>query len=622
MPKRSKTTKRKGIPADGIRVIEVRVRNFRSLRAVDLNLDRITVLIGANNSGKTSFLEAMSTAMSLARRVITEDDVYLDSGEIKAPKDRTITIDILIRPADKDGKILDTFPQGSYWTTLWGLAISQDENDNDFLGLRTQYKWSEEQSEYLLERRYLEDWPPVPSDWEKAKVKDKGFVTAAHLEPMALYYMDAKRDIEDDFRRTGSFWRRLTNDLGLRIEDIEAFEETLNKLNEKIVKKSDVLKHLKTNLDELYDIVSSEKSGVEVTPVPQHLRDLGKGIDINFSTKGAQSFPLVRHGMGTRSLASLLVFRAYMSWRASHLKADAIHPMLALEEPEAHLHPQAQRALFSHIKEIPGQLILSTHSPYVAAQARVADLRHFRKDGSQSLVTQMNLTGLNEEDLRKMDRSVLNTRGDILFARALVLFEGETEEQALPVIAEEYWNVNLHRIGIACVGVGGAGNYLPFLRLAASFGMHWCILSDGEPAAVKDLDAALKGIGTKRADCSNVIVLPNGQNFEKYIVNSGYHAEVEAMLSKVEGPDYVDDFIAQKHGQKGKGGIARDYKSTEGRNRALVDILTHGSTKYGKPLAQEVACCVEIGRRFPEAIRLLLEDVSKNMGLPVRKISN
>ena len=153
MPSRKHTAK------DGIRVIEVRIRNFRSLLAVDVKLDRITMLIGANNSGKTSFLEAMSAAMSIGRRVITEDDVYLDSKELKAPKDRVITIDILIRPTDREGNVLDNFPQGSYWTTLWGLAISQDENDNDFLGLRTQYKWSDEQGEYVLERRFLKIGP-------------------------------------------------------------------------------------------------------------------------------------------------------------------------------------------------------------------------------------------------------------------------------------------------------------------------------------------------------------------------------------------------------------------------------------------------------------------------------
>src|SRR5437870_666694 len=102
MPRRQAVARQRGAVRDGIRLIELRVRNFRSLKAVDIKLDRITMLIGANNSGKTSLLEAMSAAMSVGRRVITEDDVYLDSDEIKAPKDRAITIDTLIRPTDQD----------------------------------------------------------------------------------------------------------------------------------------------------------------------------------------------------------------------------------------------------------------------------------------------------------------------------------------------------------------------------------------------------------------------------------------------------------------------------------------------------------------------------------------
>ncbi|MEA3283263.1 MAG: AAA family ATPase [Euryarchaeota archaeon] len=47
----------------GIKIIEVRIRNFRSLKEVNVSLDWLTVLIGENNSGKTSFLDALSAAI-------------------------------------------------------------------------------------------------------------------------------------------------------------------------------------------------------------------------------------------------------------------------------------------------------------------------------------------------------------------------------------------------------------------------------------------------------------------------------------------------------------------------------------------------------------------------------
>src|SRR5258708_17179905 len=97
---------------------------------------------------------------------------------------------------------------------------------------------------------------------DKATVKDKsGIISAAQVDPISLNYMDARRDIDEDLRRQGSFWRRLTSDLGLDDKTIEKFEAILSKLNEEIIDKSVVLKHVKENLGLLEYVVGSEKSG-------------------------------------------------------------------------------------------------------------------------------------------------------------------------------------------------------------------------------------------------------------------------------------------------------------------------------------------------------------------------
>ncbi|OOP55831.1 MAG: hypothetical protein AYP45_12400 [Candidatus Brocadia carolinensis] len=354
----------------GIRIVEVRVRNFRSLKSVDLSLNRLTLLIGPNNSGKTSFLEALFAAMGAGRRVLSSDDIYIKPNESSPPYNRSILIDVLIRPIKEDGTFSDTFPEGSYWLNLWRNGIAQDDNDNDFMAFRTKLTWKQESAEYSVERQFLREWISDSSKIEDAEIiSEAGTVSAKQLEPMALHFMDAKRDIDDDMRRQGSFWRRMTSDLGLSDEDIKSFEKILTNINEGIVKKSGVLKHLESALGDLYNVMSGEREGIELAPVARKLRDLTKGIDVNFTTKGSQAFPLIRHGMGTRSMASILVFRAFMKWRSLMAKEDAVHPMLALEEPEAHLHPQAQRALFGQIREIPGQVIISSHSPYVVFHA-------------------------------------------------------------------------------------------------------------------------------------------------------------------------------------------------------------------------------------------------------------
>ena len=290
--------------SSGIRVDWVRIANFRSLVEIEVPLAALTLLVGANNAGKTSFLDAIYIAIGAGRRQVGPEEIYIAPQETTTPKDREAVIDIRILPVSNDGKTQEHFGEGSYWTNLWGNGIAQDDDLNDFVGLRTRIHHSLAHDGYVVDRFFLREWKNT--DWIDSI--EGGRVAAAQIEPIHLQYIDAKRDLEDDLRRTGSFWRRLTGDLGLEDSDVESFERTLLELNSAIMEKSEVLRHLKNNLSDLQRVVADSKSDVDVSPVARRLQDLSKGIDVTFASDGTQPFPLVRHGMGTRSLASLLVF--------------------------------------------------------------------------------------------------------------------------------------------------------------------------------------------------------------------------------------------------------------------------------------------------------------------------
>ncbi len=608
----------------GIAITTVRVSNFRALSNIEVELNDLTVLIGANNAGKTSFLDAMFAAIGAGRKTLGADDVRLEPAEATAPKTRLITIDVLVRPIGTNGKIVDAYPAGSFWTNLWGTSgLAMDDNGSEMTPIRTQLIWSAVRGEYVMERRFLKEWRSFNS-WLGTPANDRP-VAASLIEPIALHYVDAKRDLEDDLRRQGSFWRRLTEDLGLDPAEVIALEETLSQINQTIVEKSEILKHLKANMAGLQSVVSADSGGVEISPVARKLRDLSKGVDVSFGIEGAQSFPLARHGMGTRSLASLLVFRAYASWR--HKKAteggDQVHSILALEEPESHLHPQAQRSLFGHIKQIPGQRVVSTHSPYLAGQAQLDELRLFMKKAGTTVVSKIDLSGLTDSnDVRQLQETVIDTRGDILFARAVVLFEGQTEEQALPLWAQEYWGTSIHELGFCFVRVNGT-NYFPFIYLAKALGIPWYVIADGEPTPVKDLDAALrKAAEDESFKNQQVVVHPAGMNFESQLLADGYQAEIEAALDAMNGaPGYLDDYIKDMHGQKKRKGLIRDYQSAGGRERAAFDAISGAKTSVAKHLAKTIIALPDPARRFPSTIEKIFALVSTAEGLK-KAVSN
>lgn len=506
----------------GIVVKEIRVRNYRCLRSVDVELDLLTVLIGENNAGKTSFLNALHSAIGAGQRVISSEDVFLQKNEVSAPKNRPIAIDILIRPTDDQGKIVDVFPQGSPWLELWGLGVVQDEDERDQVAIRTQFKWNAIKTEYVLERRFLKDWQKDSAKWEDSKPVEGVGVSAQHIEPLALYLLDAKRDIADDLRARGSFWSKMVDEHGLSAEDVKRIEEDLSEINKDIVESSDVLTHIQSHLKDFHETLSCDEDSVSITPLARHLRDLSRGMDVVLSTRGAPPFPLHKQGMGTRSLGTFFTFWAFTTWRQKQGGSSPVHPMMALEEPETHLHPQAQRALFRQIMRMPGQRIISTHSPYICGQSKISNIRHFSKQTEESLVCRIDLgTGekkLTDEDLHKIDRQVMNTRGDMLFARALVFSEGETEEQAIPDFAEKHWGKHPNDMHYGFIGVGGKGNYLPFLRLAESFKIRWFIFSDGEADTITAVNAALAAIGQNAIPNNpRVVFLPGGNKFEAYI---------------------------------------------------------------------------------------------------------
>jgi putative ATP-dependent endonuclease of OLD family len=151
--------------SSGVRIVSIRISNFRSLENIEVEMDELTVLVGANNSGKTSMLDAVQAAVGATRKVLTKDDIFLDDTETDVPKDRSAVIDILLKPTGDNGEATESFPSGSYWTALWGSGVSQAAPDySDQVAIRTKLSWSEVYGDYRTTRNFLQEWKPF-EDW-------------------------------------------------------------------------------------------------------------------------------------------------------------------------------------------------------------------------------------------------------------------------------------------------------------------------------------------------------------------------------------------------------------------------------------------------------------------------
>ncbi|MEX6281315.1 ATP-dependent nuclease [Providencia hangzhouensis] len=175
--------------------------------------------------------------------------------------------------------------------------------------------------------------------------------------------IDAQRDIHSELKEKTSFIGRVLSSVEYNDDDVVALENMVANINKEAIE-SEPLKQLKSHLDNLNQSFEG-KGQTELTPFPKKIRDLSKRFSVHFGESDKSSFSMEYHGMGTRSWASMLTVKAFTELMVKNHEEEVepFFPILAAEVPEAHLHPNAQRTLFEQLRDNPGQVVISTHSP-------------------------------------------------------------------------------------------------------------------------------------------------------------------------------------------------------------------------------------------------------------------
>ncbi len=480
----------------------VRVAGFRGIKDMEIALPRVAVLIGPNNSGKTTLLRAMQLALGDYSRFLCDEDVHIEAN---AECEKVILVDLRIVPVDASGNRTKAFNEE--WAAEFGDKIKAEADGRQFVALRTRCTPNSIKGGFDTSRFTLERWPDMAA-WTTEKLKESRFTT--RFSSMPFIAIEAQRDIHQDLHERTSFIRRVLSGITYDPAAIKTLEDIIKTLNDEAVGKSEDLKSLKLHLEQLNQ--SFQGAGnAEITPFPRKIRDLSKNFSVHFGDSADSSFSMEYHGMGTRSWASLLTVKTFIDLLvAKHDKeSQPCFPILTVEEPEAHLHPNAQRTLYKQLAESVGQVIISTHSPYLAAMADTEDLRCLRRTTDNIDPLRLS-TSLSAEDKRRLQREVIHSRGEILFSKALVLCEGETEEQALPLLFERCLGRDGFALGVNFVGVGGSGKkYLPFFTFARDFHIPVFVFSDGEARGIKDLEKHFRAVyGTVDiARCPHITIL-------------------------------------------------------------------------------------------------------------------
>jgi putative ATP-dependent endonuclease of OLD family len=373
-----------------VQIAKLEIENFRGIREGAVRFSPHTVLVGPNNCGKTTVVEALALLFGRDRMVrqLTEHDFY---GSNPQPIDRIRLVATVIGfDGDDPAQHLDWF-RDDRGIVKWCNAIDgavMPTRDDPSWKLACQVAFAARFHRPSLEvetLRYFHDDDAVgdvfadesPTAFPTRLIRDIGFF----LVPAARTWDRTVSFGSELFRRVVAAGEGQPSESVLSERDrLRAPEAPLER---------------DERLAPIVDRLNEELRGFFRTAPTLHLRvtatdsdGLLESVVSHYAHQGVDlSLPAKRHGSGLLSLQHLLLLLQF-----GRMRAEAHEGFwMALEEPELHVPPALQRRLVHRIQALSQQTFVSTHSPMVATLADPKGVAILRNDGgtltSVSLLT-------------------------------------------------------------------------------------------------------------------------------------------------------------------------------------------------------------------------------------------
>lgn len=396
-----------------MRIKELSWANYRRLPDGNLSVRNHLVLVGPNDSGKSSVVRALHLGLGMAHGQVAAAISERDFTDPALPLTITVTLDGI--DATDRAAFPDEITTGPPEVLVIVVEATMDPADPD----------------QKVVRRYFPD-----AGHTKAPTKDQ-------LATIAFQFVPAARSLLRELGgASGGAVRSLLSGLDLAA-DAAALDAAADAYRTAL-DDSETLKSFRGELAGALTAALPEpvlEADVRVVSEAEILSDPLSGVTVTVDD-GGHSVPLSEQSDGIRALSVLTLLGM------SHKTARIV----AVDEPETHLHPTAQRSIAKSLRVGKGQRVLVTHSPSIVGQMDPMDIAAFRADKHVRQLPSGADIAQHDKTIRHWSHRLIEP----LTARRVVLVEGPSD-QILFERAAELTGVNLDQKGIAVFDLGGAG---------------------------------------------------------------------------------------------------------------------------------------------------------------------
>lgn len=561
-------------------ICKVQVENYRNFEKFSIDLKPFTVIVGANNVGKSNLLNAMRLVInqdlsinssvkhlevadfnndvidSFKKKILDGDDpvlpvikVTVDLGGEMTDEQRRVLYDWFLDKERKVARITFKFePQGRWM-------------------VKDRPTWLEDQQDYIVQQRTKKSADEkiingiyFPIEAYRSRLYGGQFEVSALDYAMHTYLKmevvealrDAKKELlsESEHKLLYKILDQCSGDNGYKpiqdhLYDIQALLDASKPL-------ADVKTQVEKVLDEI-NLTHDAGQKVGFSFISPETKEILKRVGLQYT---GISSSIERNGLGRNNVLYISLILSHLGSLAATLCKFRI---ISIEEPEAHLYPMLEDHLAEYLaseensrEKIPGrddkpsilneQVIVTSHSTHIVSRLSLSNLvviyvnQKTGKPDTYWPLSNLDLTKKYDQSTRDYLTKYLNaTQSKLLFGRKLILVEGIAEQLLIPTFYQKLYGNKFIKMGYSLVNVEGL-SFRRFLKIVdGSYQIDCKVITD------KDKNTRAGNLSSDYKDHDTISIhVSETTTFEKDIIKVNASGEFRNTILTAIADTYVD----------------------------------------------------------------------------------
>lgn len=580
----------------------ISIRNFRNFKDVKINFSEgFQTIIGENNIGKSNLYWAVRLVLdrnlSYNARYLSVTDIHGFKKEITSDQNVIISIDVFSEnladfPTFHSLKTSDTTARITYLFAHKSL-FSEDKEVEEPVEL-SHFRWQLYAGGNSLE---VDDLLQLDA------------ISFKDLEGINLYYINAFRNIHSELHgNTRSLLSKYCQSREDSESELESVKSILRSSSDEL-NKLEFVPDVASNIQKKGKDIAGQYFSfpISINFISNFDADAWSQLNLFYNSGTSGDIPIQLLGLGQKNILYLSLFIAELENSSSKHEIN----LLLIEEPEAHLHPQLQRILFSKLNDLKTtQVFMTSHSTHIASDCEYKNLNilygNMENEVKSFAPFKDNL--LSDRESKLLKRYLDATRSEMFFASAIIFVEGVGEQFIIPVISKEVYKVNLAEQNISIIPIHSR-HFQPYLKLVQENNLEIPVsaIIDGDEGELEDEEEATSAVKQAKAlEVDKRVLVSQGQNT----------LEIDLFPDSTTNASYLKDCFVNLGHEQSYNNLVRNTKDNPELWKYELIKRIDKTAKKGR-FAQELSLLIDEDFNVPGYIDLAITHITNCKGITI-----